>query len=411
MNRLETPDLARTALAAVVGVSVLLRLGFALTRPVDEAAMFRSLPDQREYLLLGRSLLELRSLQFTDDRYDQPLRAYRMPGYPLLVAACGGSVRAVQALQSCIDGSTVLAVFILARRWLTGKASLLAAGVVGVNPFLIFFSSLVLTETLFVAMLVWSAALLVRCRRGGFWVGVGLLAAAAHVRPSAGGLAIVLPAAAWILDRRADRQGSLVRGGIGGLALVLALLPWAVRNQRVLGEWVWTATNAGATLYDGFNPSADGSSDQSFLRAMPELRTMGEVERSRHLSRLAREYVSENPVRAVALAGAKLARTWSPIPLSVEYGGRNAYVIAAGGYAAPLFAMAIIGLLLRDRLPRAGKVFLILPAIYFSIGHAASVGSLRYRVPAEPFLAILAASVVSVRRDDASPRVPPDAVP
>jgi hypothetical protein len=49
-------------------------------------------------------------------------------------------------------------------------------------------------------------------------------------------------------------------------------------------------------------------------------------------------------------------------------------------------------------------IFLLLPALYFTAVHALSVGSLRYRVPAEPPLAVLAAAgaarVISGRQNE-----------
>jgi hypothetical protein len=62
---------------------------------------------------------------------------------------------------------------------------------------------------------------------------------------------------------------------------VLVLAPWAMRNHRVVGRWIWTSTNAGITRYDGFNPDATGASDQSFVAAMPQLKSMTETERKR----------------------------------------------------------------------------------------------------------------------------------
>jgi hypothetical protein len=41
-------------------------------------------------------------------------------------------------------------------------------------------------------------------------------------------------------------------------------------------------------------------------------------------------------------------------------------------------------------------LLLALPAVYFTLVHAVSVGSLRYRVPVEPQLAILAAAGAAV---------------
>src|SRR3954469_21250914 len=134
------------------------RLAWALAQPVTDEAIDR-LPDQREYLALGRNLLHGQGLKFFDPRFGDEVWAFRTPGYPLLVAACGGSVRAIRVAQALIDTSTVLAAYLLARRWLTAGPSVVAAGVVAVNPFLVYFTGLILTETLFTAMLAWGMLL------------------------------------------------------------------------------------------------------------------------------------------------------------------------------------------------------------------------------------------------------------
>ena len=59
-----------------------------------------------------------------------------------------------------LDTSTILAVFLLARRFLPPAACVFAAVFVGFNPFLIYFSSLILSETLFIALLAWGMLLL-----------------------------------------------------------------------------------------------------------------------------------------------------------------------------------------------------------------------------------------------------------
>jgi hypothetical protein len=52
--------------------------------------------------------------------------------------------------------------------------------------------------------------------------------------------------------------------------------------------------------------------------------------------------------------------------------------------------LVLLGLVTAN-LPRNVKLLLLSPALYFSIVHAATIGSLRYRIPAEPPMAILAA--------------------
>jgi len=180
------------------------------------------------------------------------------------------------------------------------------------------------------------------------------------------------------------------------LLLTLAvLLPWGIRNRRVLGSWIWTATNGGITLYDGFNPDATGASDQSFVQSMPQLRGMNEEARSSYLSGLAKEFIRQQPLRAAQLAVVKAARTWSPVPLSQEYGGWK-YRTVGLLYSLPLDVLVLVGLFRRapggGPLSRSAKAFLLIPAIYFTAVHMLSVGSLRYRIPAEAPMAVLAAS-------------------
>ena len=89
-----------------------------------------------------------------------------------------------------------------------------------------------------------------------------------------------------------------------------------------------------------------------------------------------------------------MARTWSPVPLSSEYGSRRNVIVAAL-YIIPLLLLVVLGLC-RGPLSVSAKVLLVLPAIYFTAAHAVSVGSLRYRLPADVPMAVVAASAVGV---------------
>lgn len=378
--------------------SLAIRLGWAVVQPNDPAAIDR-LPDQREYLSLGQNLLHRGSLSFADSRFHQTVYAYRTPGYPLFIALCGGSPLVVRLIQALVDTSTVWAVCLIARQ-LSGNpfASFLAAAAVAVNPFLIYFSGLILSETLFTCLLTWGLLFLVRRQ---VWIAAFVLAAGVLVRPS---VLILVPclavAGAWVNCGLVSSYSLLA--GLGRMlrsvaivsgVLVLCLLPWAIRNDRVLGHWVWLTTNGGVTLYDGFNPQATGGSDQRFVREMPELQSMNEVERSRYLEQRARRWAVNHPGRLPGLTLAKIARTWSPVPLSQEF-GRPLYRLAGAAYAIPFDLLVLIGLF-SPALNRRGKWLLVTPALYFTLVHAMSVGSLRYRVPVIPELAVIAGAGIA----------------
>jgi 4-amino-4-deoxy-L-arabinose transferase-like glycosyltransferase len=377
MNR---PNPPLPWLAVWLGIALLLRLIWVLHLPANDASL-AALLDQREYLDLGRNLLHGRGLVFHDPRFDADIYAYRTPGYPLFIALCGGSIRIVRIAQALLDTSTVLAVYLLARRWLYPRRALFAAAIVALNPLLIYFSSLVLAETLFTSLLAWGIAL------SESPVGLLSLGLSVLVRPSG----LLLPVFLAGLNTGRPRAYHLRRAIVAGVIVFILLLPWALRNRARLGSLIWTTTNGGITLYDGFNPNADGSSDQSFVKRMNELKTMGEVERSAYLSHLAMQFIEQHPLRAADLAIYKIMRTWSPVPLSREYGHNLRYVLVGLLYTLPLFVLTLAGIL-GDRLPGPAKVLLLLPAIYITIVYAVSVGSIRYRVPADVPMAVIAAS-------------------
>jgi len=371
-------------LGIVLLLALTLRLVWALSQSTDPASL-NALPDQKEYLQLGRNLLAGRGLQFTDSRFAQQVWAYRTPGYPLLIAACGGHLRVIRVVQAMLDASTVLAVYLLAGKWLPAGHSLFAATLAAVNPFLIYFTGLILTETLFIAMLAWGLALMVqRISPTRSFVSAAILALAVLVRPSA----LLLPAFLAVV---AKRRWIIYFG-----ATLIVLFPWALRNHFRLHEWIWTSTNSGITQYDGFNPVATGASDQSFVRDMPQLSQMDEIQRSRYLNNLAGQFIRGHPWTCVKLTLLKIGRLWSPIPLSSQFGSRPLYVAAGLIYTVPLFLLCLNGLSGLG-ISRRGRVLLLLPALYLTVVHGLSVSSLRYRLPAEPMLAVVAASGVRVK--------------
>ena len=401
-------------LLVIVAVALLLRLGWGL-RLSPEPSTLLTLPDQREYVELARNFSSGEGLRFFDARFDDNVYAYRTPGYPLLIAACGNSLRIVRLVQAVMDSGTVVAAYLLTMRLIDrrGAARLAAIGI-ALNPFLIYFTGLLLSETLYTALLAWGMVLLLarsRLDRWLWWIGGMLLAVSVLVRPGAIGLPVVLGLVSALVNRHWPQPYDLRWAppvGATMLALTLAALtPWALRNHRVLGEWVLTSTNGGITLYDGNHPDATGASDQRFVAQLPQLKLMSESARSRYLSTLAWQFMREQPSRALTLAAIKIARLWSPVPLSNDYGSDRRLVTVALLYTIPLYLLLILTIAIAP-LPASIKAYCFTPALYLTIVHALTIGSLRYRIPADVPLIVLAAIGVhmgwlSLRKREAEP--------
>lgn len=171
------------------------------------------------------------------------------------------------------------------------------------------------------------------------------------------------------------------------LALLVCLTPWAWRNHNLLGTAIWTATNSGITLYDGFNPHATGASDQRFVTDIPLLRSINEVDRSDYLTRQSGHWITQHVAALPALTARKVLRGWSPLPLSRDF-GRPVYRWISVSYAVPFDILTVVGLF-SQRLTRRAKLLIVTPALAVTLAQAITVGSIRYRMPAEAPLAVL----------------------
>jgi hypothetical protein len=118
------------------------------------------------------------------------------------------------------------------------------------------------------------------------------------------------------------------------------------------------------------------------------------VQRNEYLAAKAKDFVRANPFAAMDLSARKVVRTWSPMPLSPDF-ARPAYLTVGLCFALPFFLIFILGLR-SDLLPGPAKVFLAAPAIYLTLAAALSVGSLRYRIPAEVPMAVVASAGLSI---------------
>lgn len=395
-----TIGLSKRHLLLIFAVALALRAGWGGWRLVHtENPSALEFPDEQQYWLMAQSLRVGEGL-----RDELGFRATRMPLYPAvlsLFAGTSGGIVAAKVMHWFLGaGAAVLSAGLGAA--LFGRRTGIAAGLwVALDPFLVFFSSLLLTETPFLCALLafwWMCAawMLREDARTSFvqWVTIGLFSAlCVYTRESSLGL-VALLLLLLIIFHRFDRR-IIAGAAIGGVITVMALLPWAARNRVVLGEWSWLTLRGGVSLYDGVGPRADGSSNLGDIQSMPEVRGLGEVEWDRYFISQSITAMRSDWKRMFRLAGTKIARTWNPFPNVETYRSHDIRILSAG-WTIPTFAFAIGGLWRLSKLAGRKGVFvallLLLPAMYISGLHSLFVGSVRYRLPAMPMIEVLAAS-------------------
>lgn len=376
------PSSSRWTPAAIFFLAVAVRGGWILA-----AGSSLQFPDEQLHLQYARNLAEGNGFQVGPGVYAQ-----RTFLYPLYLAAFMGlpSGLALARLgQAAMGGVAVLMGYVIGREVADRTTGLWAALFIAVDPFLIFFSSLLLTESMAVmALTMFVAGIVLMDRR--VRSAIALTAASSVIlaasRPAEAG--IIPLGLIWLIWRRRADSTSRRASAITAAALAVVLVPWGLRNLDKTGAFSMFGLNLGYSLYDGLQPGTDGGSDGSFVESMPLLAGLGEAERNRFLIDASLKLVADDPIRILRLAGRKVIRTWSPLPHAAGYKSWF-HVITSGGWFVPAMALALCGVWSwRDRFQTA---LLVIPAAYITLLHAIFVGSVRYRLPAMPFIEILAA--------------------
>ncbi len=376
--------------------------GVSFIRAHDMSAL--EFPDEEQYWLMARSLQVGEGL-----RDELGFTATRMPLYPAVLsvfAGWGHGIIAAKVLQWLVGAAAAGLAAAAAATLFNRRAGVIAGLLVAFDPFLVFFSSLLLTETAFLTALValwWLLAPVIKgsdmsARR---WLSVAVVAVVCvYLRESS--VVLVALALGWLVicrrcQWRAVMPAAMVVGMVG-----VSLIPWAVRNRHAVGTWCWLTTRSGISLYDGVGPQADGSSNLGAIKQMPAVRGLDEVAWNRFFLRESLHALRADPARIVRLAGVKLGRMWNPVP-NVDTYGSGAVRAVSAVWTIPTFVLALIGaaLLIRGSAPEGWRiaVFLLLPALYLSALHSLFVGSVRYRLGAVPMLEMLAAYALVVLVD------------
>ncbi|MFQ5463864.1 MAG: hypothetical protein ACE5E5_14710 [Phycisphaerae bacterium] len=356
-------------------------------------------PDEQQYWTIASSLASGSGL--IDEL---GFRATRMPLYPALLALftrLPWGVIAAKGMHWLLGATIPVLTAWLARRLLDRKTACLAGLLAALDPFFVFISSLLLTETLFLAalLLLWCVSGTVGMGRTSTisrrrWFEIGLAAAlVVHAREAGLVFAGALLLAIWCARRFELKT-------FGGLALVAAivagsLLPWAYRNHTVIGEWRFLTTRAGVSLYDGVRPGADGSSNLGDVQQSQAVRDLTEVQWNRHFTEASVVCIRDEPGRILSLALTKLARTWNPLPNVGTYQSELVRWVSAM-WTLPILVFAGVGSIILTKRYQDGAdwravALLLLPALVVCVLHAVFVGSVRYRLPAMPMIEILAA--------------------
>ena len=336
-------------------------------------------------------------------------RAWEMPGAALFFAPWIWSLSAPKAIVAIRFSQTILLLIqcrlvaaLVRRVFRNDIAAYAATWIAALYPFLLFYQGLALSETLFNTFLLAGIAALYAWQDRGaridtlLAVACACFAAATMTKASLTVLPpLLLAFAAWAT--RATWRRVLTVLMTASCIYAALLSPWWIRNATLLGSFVPFTTSSAQNLYLGNNPNnreggIDWAHDVEPNVAAALLAIPDEVERQRAFSERAVAYIKANPGAFLQATARKFARFWNVIPNAVEFGGLYAWISALS--FGPVLLLAIAGTAWHWRAWRRLSPLLAVIG-YFTLLHVVTIASLRYRLPVEPLLIVLAAGAIA----------------
>ncbi len=383
--------------------------------------------DELDYNTLAVNLVERGEFAMTPGT----LTSIRPPLYPALVAAvyrvCGlENFQAVRLLQAGLSLCLVPLVYRLGSAAASRRVGLWAAALVCFYPSLLAFNNLLLTETLFTALLCGACLAVVLSLRSGSLGGIAssgaLIGLAALTRSALWPFPVVL--GAFLL---ATWRGGVTRRLSAVIVMVaaygLTIAPWAVRNLQVeraflpidcmggrnfmMGNYEYTPLYR---AWDAISLEGERSWNTVLRKAEPEAYVRStQGQRDKLAFRVGLRYAVRNPGLTAKRGLVKFSNFWGLERELVAGASRGFFgswgplglvaltAVIFGSYAAAMLT-GVFGAAVGPLADRRAHAFLLLMIAYLCGIHVITFGHSRYHLPLMPLILVYSAcALVNVR--------------
>lgn len=370
---------------------------------------------------IARSLVEGKG--FSNPLFaDTGATAWMTPVYPLIVASVfkvfGVYTRAsaivLLSLNALTSALTCIPIFFIARRTFGERAAKWAGWGWVFFPYAVYFPVERIWETWLATLLLGLIFLMTlkleESPSLGGWVGYGLLWAVAALN-SPVALSVLPFLTGWICYRlHVRRRAWFAPGVVSALVFVAVVTPWFIRNYETFHRFVPFRDSFGLELYIGNNgdtshwhPSGVGPWHNEMEYS--EYRQLGELAYVTQKKNLAMNFISAHPGEFAWMTLRRAGYLWTGFwSFQRKYLRQEPLDVVNVPFITTFTVLALLGLLRAFRNDAGAAIPCAIILFFFPVVYYVTHPEVYYLRPIDPFIVILAASLVSargVRREEA----------
>jgi len=289
------------------------------------------------------------------------------------------------------------------------RVGLVAAGMVAIYSYFIYYAATLMTESFYITGILW---VLERSSKLGQekprlsldWVYLGLALAVTILLRQVFLLFIPI-LSAWLLWLSWRHYRWAIWRTLAGLTvatiiLIASIVPWTVRNYRAFDTFVLLNTNAGFAFFWGNHPihgynfvSILGDDQPAYLDLIPdELRPLNEAEMDRALLKRGLGFIRDDPARYLILSASRLKDYFKFWPSTDSGLLSNLARLTSFGLLWPFMAIGFFITL--SRAWQSSALLLHLFVLFYTGIHLLTWALIRYRLPVDAITLIMAGAAL-----------------
>ena len=389
----------------ILAVALLLRVAAAIALG-DEVRGLSGANDEITYSTLGERMADGHGLTFPTGWYpwikaDAPQAYFSFAmsgGLGMLYSVVGPHPIVARLLMALAGTALVGLIYLLGRRYFDERVALVGSAISAIYAYLIFYSASLVTEipfTLAVLASIYFAGSIEREPRLKNWLLLGCsLVIAVHMR-----MAVVFFIPLLLLWTLYRAKGAQIRHAALPLAMIaVSIAPATYWNYQTWGKLVPLQTQFGHVFWNGNHPGHEGDFHPFQVFEIPAdvLALDNDAEITSRLLEMGIANVRKNPGDFLSLTITRLRELFVFWPTEGSSTAANLLRVFSFGLVAP---WALGGLALNLKRWKELMPVILFCAAHVGI-HAVTWTMIRYRVPMDPFLILLAASAL-VRTQEA----------